>query len=301
MKKHHHTEATSLSKPKLGMAVGLTSVTLLVEVLTGWWTNSIALLSDAGHVFMDLSALVFSLVALQLSGRPASSRRTFGLHRMEVFAAFLNGALVTAVAVWIVIEAVGRLGTQPPVKTGPLLVVAVAGLLVNLIVAWNLHEFARRDINIRGAFLHVIGDALASLGVVVGAILIRVTGAVIIDPIVALMVAGIIVVNAIRILKESLHILMEGVPNHIRLEDVVAAISGVPGVGAVEDTHVWTICSHICSLSAHVTVEESKMPEQEAVVKGIHKALWDRFRIAHSTIEIQSSSWRRQPADSAKT
>jgi len=266
----------------------------------GLWTNSLALLSDSGHVFMDLAALIFTLLAIKLASRPATSRRTFGLHRMEVFAAFLNGGTVAVVAVWIIVESVGRLRTIPEVRAGPALIVAFVGLTANVFVAWRLRRFARADVNLRGAFLHVLSDALASVGVVVGIFLVKVTGYTVIDSLVGLFVAGVIVISALRLLKESVHILLEGVPGHLDLEEVVAAIRSVSGVLDVEDSHVWNICSHLSSLSAHVTVRAQDMPQQEAVLQEIHRVLHDRFRIKHSTIQVESSAWKRQdPADSA--
>jgi len=291
VKIHEHTAVSHQSKTRLFLAVALTLFTLLVELWGGLWTNSVALLSDAGHMFMDLTALLFSLCAINLAEWPATNRRTFGLHRLEVFAAFLNGALVTAVAVWIVVHALGRLKFALPIKTGPMLAIAALGLVVNLVVAWQLHGFARTDVNIRGVFVHVMGDALASLGVVIGALLIKLTGFLVIDPIVGLFVAGIIVVNALRLLKDSVDILLEGVPKHISLEEVVRAVLAVPGVGQVDDTHVWNICSHICSLSTHVVIQEEKMGDQQKVLENIHDILWERFKIAHSTIQIHSSGW----------
>ncbi len=294
MKTHDHNAVSERSQALLRWAALLTALTFGAELAGGLWTNSVALLSDAGHVFMDLAALLFSLFALRLADLPATDRRSWGLHRLEVFAAFLNGALVTAVAAWIVLESLQRLKSPPPVKTGPMLVLAVLGLLVNLLVAWRLHDFARKDVNIRGAFLHVAGDALASLGVVAAGALIHFTGALVLDPLAGLLVAGIIVVNALRLLKDSIDILLEGVPKHMDLNEVVAAIRSVPGVAEVEDTHVWNICSHICSLSAHVILPPEKMPEQKTILENINAVLRERFGVAHATIQMGCSAWKKE-------
>ena len=291
MRVHEHASDNRHSASLLALSALLTAGIFFIELAGGLWTNSVALLSDAGHVLMDLTALLFSLFALRLAERPVTDRRTFGLHRLEVFAAFLNGALVTGVAIWILWESMGRLKAPPAVKTGPMVGVAILGLAVNLFVAWRLHGFARRDVNVRGAFLHVASDALASLGVVAGGIVIHFTGAVVLDPLVGIGVAVVIVVNAFRLLKESVDILLEGVPRNIVLAELVEAVESVPGVRAVEDTHVWTICSHIVSLSAHVVVSPEGMAAQKEVTDRINALLRERFHITHSTLQIQSSDW----------
>jgi cobalt-zinc-cadmium efflux system protein len=295
MRAHEHTAVSHQSRSLLAFAGALTAATFAAELIGGLWTNSVALLSDAGHVLMDLLALTFSFLAIWLSERPASQRRTFGLHRLEVFAAFLNGALVTAVAVGIVVESVSRLRAPPEVKAGPMLAVAAAGLAVNLLVAWVLHGFAQRDINIRSAFLHVISDALASLGVVVGGLLIHWTRIYAIDPVVGILVALIIVVNAVRLLKDSIHILLEGVPKNLNLDEVVRGMKSVPGVDNVEDTHIWNICSHISSLSAHITLPPGRAADQQAILDAVSRLLKERFQIEHATLQAHFSS--RTPAD----
>jgi cobalt-zinc-cadmium efflux system protein len=293
LKAHDHVHTSQRPQSALILAAGLTGFTFVVELAGGLWSNSVALLSDAGHAFTDLSALLFSLFAVRLARRPASDRRTFGLHRLEVFAAFLNGLLICAMAVWIIAESFGRFGSPPAIKLGPMFGVAAWGLACNVYVAWKLHGFADADVNLRGAFLHVVSDALASVGVVAGAALIRLTGRVEIDAAVGLFVGAVIFLNAFRLIKDSVEILLEGVPKHIDLAQVVRAMREVPGVTGVEDTHVWNICSHLCSLSAHVTVADDKMADQRRVIDGINAVLRQRFAIAHSTIQIHSSSWEK--------
>ncbi len=291
MKQHEHEESSLKPQGALLFAAALTALTFVVELGGGWWTNSIALLSDSGHVFMDMMALLFSFSALRLAQRPISNRRTFGLHRLEVFAAFLNGVLVSVIAIGIVIESLLRLKTPPPVRTGPMLLIAVGGLVVNLIVAWRLHDFSRRDINMRGAFLHVMGDALASIGVVAGGLLMRWTKNYVFDPIVGFFIAFIIVINAVRLLKDSIDILLEAVPKNMTLEEVVDSMRAVPGVAQVEDTHIWNICSHLRSLSAHVTLTPEARERQETVTETLSGMLKDRYAINHATIQIRFSDW----------
>jgi cobalt-zinc-cadmium efflux system protein len=292
---HGHSDVTARSKTLLLVSGALTALTFVGEAAGGIWTNSVALLSDAGHVFMDLVALTFSYFALRLADRPASDRRTFGLHRAEVFAAFLNGALVAVIAVWIIVEAAARFRDPPAVKTIPMILIAVIGLVVNVGVAWYLHGFAAKDVNIRGAFLHVASDALASLGVVGGGLLVYFTGRLAIDPLVAVLVALVIVVNAVRLLKDSVHILLEGVPKGLEFQEVVGALKAVPGVEEVEDVHIWSICSHIHSLSAHVVLPESGGREQRDVLENLHRVLKERFRIEHATLQVRFAHWPPVP------
>jgi cobalt-zinc-cadmium efflux system protein len=291
MHTHEHAEASARPRSVLLWSAGVTAAVLVLELAGAAWSNSLALLSDAGHVFMDLSALLFSLFAITLAARPVSDRRTFGLHRLEVFAAFLNGLLVAVMAVAIAAAALHRLKTLPPVKLGPMISVAVAGLAANLAVAWRLHGFSKRDLNLRGAFLHVAGDALASLAVVVAGVLVAVTGRVVFDPIAGLVVGAVILVNAVRLLVDSVHILLEGVPKDVDLNELVRAVGAVPGVVAVDDAHVWSICSHLCSFSAHVTVDDDRMADPRAVLDAVNALLRDRYRVSHSTLQLRSASW----------
>jgi cobalt-zinc-cadmium efflux system protein len=283
---HHHPEA-GRSRPPLLFAAGLTAVTFVAELVGGFYSESLALLSDAGHVFMDLTALVFALLALSLSGRPTSHRRTFGLHRIEVLAALTNGLLVVGLALWIVWESLGRISNHTIPRLVPMAVVGVLGLVANLIVAWRLHGFSRQDMNIRGAFLHVASDALASLGVVVGALVIYGTGWFWVDPLVGLGIAGIILVNAGRLLREGFNLLLEGVPRHLRLSEVESSIRDVPGVVRVEDLHLWGLCSHLTSLSAHVRVRPETMVNTGALLEAINTPLREKFRITHTTLQLE--------------
>lgn len=294
-----HSEAGRRSQSLLIFSAALTALTFVVELVVGLWTNSVALLSDAGHVFTDLTALAFSLGALRLAFAPATSRRTFGLHRLEVLAAFLNGVLVAGMSVALIIESASRLQSPPVVKSGPMLAAAVFGLVVNLLVAWRLHGFSAIDINMRGAFVHVLSDALASLGVVLGGLLVFFTGWLVADPLVGLAVALIIAVNALRLLKESVHILLEGTPGEIHLDEVSRALQGLSGVAAVDDLHVWSICSHITSLSVHLILKPEAMAQQRQTLESVHNLLRNKFNIRHATVQIHASDWPPLAGDSS--
>ena len=283
---HHHAEA-GLSKSALTFAVGLTAITLIAETAGGFYSRSLALLSDAGHVFMDLTALLFALFALALANRPISDRRTYGLHRLEVLAALANGGLVVGLAFWIFWESVNRLASPGKPRLVPMAILGILGLLVNVIVAWRLHDFSRRDINLRAVFLHVASDALASLGVVLGAVVIALTGWTFVDPLVGIAIALIILVNAAGLLRDALNLLLEGVPRHLQLSEIEAAIRAVPGVLRVEDLHLWGLCSHLSSLSAHVKVSPEALTDTSALLKAINTPLREKFNITHTTLQLE--------------
>ncbi len=283
---HHHTEA-GLSKSALFFAVSLTTVTLVAELAGGLYSHSMALLSDAGHVFMDLTALLFALFALSLAGRPTTDRRTFGLHRTEVLAALINGLLVVGMAFWILKESVSRLSSTVIPRVGTMATIGFLGLIVNILVAWRLHDFADRDINLRAVFLHVASDALASLGVVVGALVIHLTGWTFVDPLVGMAIALVILVNAAGLLRDAINLLLEGVPRHLQLHEIETAICAVPGVVRVDDLHLWGLCSHLSSLSAHVKVRPEKLTDMAALLNAINTPLREKFHITHTTLQLE--------------
>jgi cobalt-zinc-cadmium efflux system protein len=269
---------------RLAWAISLTTLVLAGEVVGGIWAGSLALLSDAAHVFMDVFALALSLGALLLARRPADERRTYGWHRAEVFAALINGATLVAVAAFIFVEGVGRLLDPTPVKGVGLLVIAAAGLVANAAVALLLRRHVGADINIRGAFLHVIGDALASAAVIVGAVIVIVTGWYVVDPLLALAIAGLLLWGAGRLVRDALRILFEGTPPGVRPRDVAQALTAVEGVTAVHDLHIWALCSHITNLSAHLVVCEGAGDD---VRRAAEKTLITEFKIKHTTLQLE--------------
>lgn len=254
------------------------------EVAGGIWTSSLALLSDAAHVFMDLFALVLSWGALRLARRPADDRRTFGWHRAEVFAALINGVSLLAVAAWVLVEAVRRFGDPPAVKGGGLLVIAAVGLVANGVIAVLLRPHAPEDLNIRAAFLHVVGDGLASLAVIAGALVVILTKWYRIDAVLAAAIAGMLLWGAGRLVRDAAHILLEGTPPGVKTNDVAAALRDLPGVNAVHDLHVWALCSHITNLSAHLVVAEGA---QDVVRTAAEDVLRRRFGIQHTTLQME--------------
>jgi len=289
--KHSHRHPAEHSSRILKIALGLTICIFLIEFCGGLWTHSLALMSDAWHVFIDAWALVASLIAIILAQRPASDRRTFGLHRMEVFAAFLNGVMVFAVALAIFYAAIGRWRHPKPVDSRSLLAFAAIGLILNLIVAKIFMPHSRGDINIRGAFLHILGDAMNTLAVIIAAGLMLWTGSQRIDTIVSCTIAFLILLAAGHLLREAFNTLLEGVPHGIDVALVEKGILRTEGVVSVHDLHVWSICSHFNSLSGHVLIADGSMPRQREILDKIGRMLRERFGISHSTIQVESKAW----------
>lgn len=270
-------------------AIVLTAVTLVAEVVGGLWTNSLALLSDAAHVFMDLFALGLSLAAIYLAARPASDRRTYGWHRAEIFASLINGATLIAIAFGILHEAWGRFQHPEAVKSKEMFIIATIGLVMNLVAATRLHGHSHDDLNVRSAFLHVLGDAVASVGVIIGGVLMLYTGWYVIDALISAAIALIIGWGSIRVLREAGHILLEGVPAHVDLDDVVTKMRGVAGVNDIHHLHVWSICSHISALSAHIDIEPDYRLRQGEIIGEIEQMLDHDYHITHTTLQGECS------------
>ncbi|UFS72498.1 cation diffusion facilitator family transporter [Geomonas sp. RF6] len=286
---HHHDHHLDQSiAGRLKYAIILTGATLLAEVIGGIWTNSLALLSDAAHVFLDLFALLLSLAAIRLAALPATDTRTFGWHRAEVFASFINGISVFFIAAVICYEAVGRIYQPEEVKSFPMLVIAGIGLGMNLFSASALHSHSHDDLNVHSAFLHVIGDAAASVGVIIGGIIMYYTNWFLLDAIISIGIGAVIFWGSWRVIRESTHILLEGVPKTIVLDEVAGTIMEVEGVSEVHHLNVWTICSHILALSAHVVIPRSFRGEHAPMRSQIEKKLFEKHHISHTTLQLES-------------
>jgi cobalt-zinc-cadmium efflux system protein len=287
-------ETTLLGKRFL-LSIGITLAILLAEVIGGYWTGSLALLSDAAHVFMDVFALALSYLALRLSSLPPDDRHTYGFHRMEVLAALINGITLGAIAVEIFSESWARWQNPQPVKSVEMLIIAAIGLVANLIVAFVLggrdrdhehNENEREDLNLRSAFLHVVGDAVSSVGVIVAAIVIWRTGWAWVDPLMSALIGVLILFSSWRVLKSSLHILVEGVPEGISLEMVGQAIGEAASVNEVHDLHVWSLCSGHIALSAHVVTSDQPLYKSDGLMADLKRRLL-KFGIEHTTIQFE--------------
>jgi len=271
--------------------LALSLVVLAVEAVAAWFTGSLALLADAGHVLGDSAGIVLALAAIsaaQRGGRPGS-RRTFGYHRTEVMAAGLNGLILLGLAGWIVVSAVRRLGDGPEIEGSLVLAAAGVGLVINIIGLLLLRAGAEESMNVRGAYLEVVGDALGSIAVLVSAVVILTTGWYAADAVASLVIAAMIVPRAISLLREVAEVLLEGTPRGVDLEELRRHILSADGVIDVHDLHVWTITSGMPVMSAHVVVDDSvtRMGEAHAVLDRLRDCLADHFDVEHSTFQIE--------------
>lgn len=272
------------------LAIILTTVTLVAEIIGGIWSNSLALLSDAAHVFLDLFALLLSLGAIKLAALPASETRTYGLHRAEIFASFLNGVTIFLIAIGIFYEAGVRFLKPEEVNSLPMLVIAVVGLAMNLLAASALHRHSHDDLNVHSAFLHVLGDAAASLGVIAGGVVMYFTRWYLLDALISAGIACVVFFGAWRVLRESVHILLEGVPRGIVVAEVAADIRAIEGVRDIHHLNIWSICSHIVALSAHVEVDEDYKQHQGELLHEIEHMLMERHHISHTTLQMECTT-----------
>ena len=277
------------------ISILITSLTLLAEVLGGIFTGSLALLSDAAHVFLDIFALALSYGAMRLGSRPPSARHTYGFRRMKVIAAFVNGATLLAVSFEILREGVSRLVHPVAIDAAPMLVIAAIGLAANLVVALLLKHHDNEDLNTRSAFLHVLGDALSSLGVIAAGIVIFTTGWSWVDPAASLLIAFVILLGASRVLKQAIHILNEGTPRGASVDEVSSAIASVQGVLEVHDVHVWTIEPGYAVLSAHALLSDQALGTTQSMMERIKDVMALRFGISHTTIQFECANCGQGP------
>ncbi len=284
----HHTNPQL--ERRFVLALGISLLVFLAELVGGWWTNSLALLSDSAHVFLDVFALALSYIALRAAALPADDRHTYGWHRLEVFAALANGITLLGITLAIFYEAWERLQNPAPIHSAEMLTIAVIGLVANLGVARLLHDHHDEDLNTRSAFLHVVGDALASLGVIVGGVVMLLTGWYAIDPLISAFIGVIILIGSWRVLRSSLHILFEGTPEGIAIGDVARAMGDVAGVQDVHDLHLWSICSGYPALSAHILVADSSCEATAAQMASLKQMLAERFGIEHTTIQFETTN-----------
>jgi cobalt-zinc-cadmium efflux system protein len=274
---------------RLRWAVLLTSLILAAEVVGGVFANSLALLSDAGHLFTDLVALGLSLVAVRQVQRPSNRRMTFGYHRVGILVALFNALTLIGITVAIFFGAALRFRDPPEVAGGLTLAVAVVGLVVNGIVMGLLWRRQKANLTVHSAFLHVIGDALGSLAVIVGGAVILVTSWFWFDPAISVFIGLIIAFGAWRILREGLSVLVEAAPAGLNVAELATALAGVPGVSDVHDLHVWSIAPGIRALSCHVRMDDRPISEGDRILERVNELLAARFAIAHSTIQMETT------------
>ncbi|MET8147979.1 cation diffusion facilitator family transporter [Actinoplanes sp. NPDC049668] len=273
-------------RSRLWLAGGLLAAFMLAEAAAALLTGSLALLSDAGHMFTDVLGIAMALAAITAAGRAGvDSQRTFGLYRLEVLAALANALLLTGVAIYVLIEAVRRFADPPHVPAGPMLLVATGGLVVNIVAFLLLRSGAKESLNVRGAYLEVVGDLLGSVGVIVAAGIIAVTGWSYADPIVAVIVALMILPRTFALGRSAVRILVQAAPAHLDVAVVRDRLAAVPGVRDVHDLHVWTLTSGMDVASAHLRLEPAA--ELGTVLATAREALHDDFEIEHATLQVE--------------
>ncbi|HEY1952060.1 MAG TPA: cation diffusion facilitator family transporter [Gemmatimonadaceae bacterium] len=284
---HHgigHSHAADAPVSSLRVALLLTAALLVVEVVGGVLANSIALIADAGHMLTDVAALGLALFVAWFSKQPGTPQKTYGYLRWEILAAFLNGATLLLISAWIFFEAVARLEHPEPVAGGLMLLVALAGMVVNVVAARILVSSSSDSMNARAAYLHVLGDLLASVGTVVAAILIRYTGWLTADPIASMITTVLIMYSAWQLVRESIDILLESTPAHIPVGAVRGQLEAIPGIESVHDLHVWAVTPAVVAMSAHCIVREPG--QHQHVLEHIHDAM-RLFGIEHVTIQLE--------------
>jgi cobalt-zinc-cadmium efflux system protein len=284
-----------VEKKKLLLASLLTGVMMVVEVVGGLLTNSLALISDAGHMLTHLLALVISLVAFIFASRPPTEKKTFGFYRLEILAALINGVTLLLITSWIFYQVYHRLLEPQPIASLQMLVIATLGLLVNLVTAIILSGPSVRSLNTRSALFHLLGDAVSSLGVVLGAVAIYFTGQWIIDPLLSVAICVLILVWSYKLIMESVEILLEATPRDIDFDQVMKAIEVTEGVAEIHDLHIWTLTSGMYALSAHIKVQDMTISDSARLLKKLNFLLCQRFRIGHTAIQFECQNGTTRP------
>ncbi len=285
MSVHSHRREDSGGQRELFIALGLTIVMMVIEFVAGWLSGSLALLADAGHMLTDASALALSLFAAWFATKPATPKKTYGYYRTEILAALLNGLALLLIVIWIYVQAFHRLQHPRMVPGNLMMIVAVVGLAINLFCGWMLRNVRRTSLNVQGAWLNVMSDAVGSLGVIIAGLLIRQFGWTIADPLASLLIGALITINAWNLVKQSVNILLEGTPGHLQIPDVIDAMRQIPGVREVHDVHLWTITTGLDAMSGHVIVDD--MHRSVEILSKLNALLSDRFTITHTTFQLE--------------
>jgi len=260
---------------------------LLMEVAGSIFTKSLALLSDAGHVLVDLLAMLLTYFSVRLSQKKATSKFTYGYYRGEIFSAIINGVALVLITLYIFYESYQRFLTPRAVKGPEMLVIALIGLAANLYVVTKMHGYERENLNVRGAYLHVLSDTLTSIGVILAAVLIIVTGNNIFDPIISALIGIFILVSSFRLIKESIDIFMEATPRNIDLENLAKDIQSIKGVKGIHDLHVWSLSSDLYALSAHVLIDRDDIDSINRIVSEINEMVKSKYNISHTVIQSE--------------
>jgi cobalt-zinc-cadmium efflux system protein len=279
-----HRHDREAGRKRLLFVLGITAGFMVIEFVGGVLANSLALMADAGHMLSDVGALGLAVFALSLARRPRTPNKSYGYLRMEILAALANGATLVVISLLILWQAWERFRDPQPVEGGLMLAVAAAGLAVNIIAAMLLHGASGQSLNVRGAYLHVLGDLLGSVAAIAAAVIILTTGWLAADPLMSCAVAVLILLGSWRLVRESVDILLEGTPRGLDIARVERAIAAVPGVGPVSDLHVWTLTSGVLAMSGHARIDDLR--DYNRILADIHRAMHDEFGISHVTIQL---------------
>ncbi len=286
MSTHPHDLLTERNLRPLVAALVVTLGVMVLEIIVGLLSHSLALLADAGHMATDVVAMGMSFAAVWMTRQPATRTKTYGFYRMEILAAFLNGLTLWLMVLWIGYEAVRRLLHPSAVIAPMMLITAVIGLIANLGCSWILKRSEGQGLNLRSAYLHVLADAVGSVSVIAAAGIIWAAGWHLADPIASLVVCGIILWGSWNLIMQSVHILLEGAPSHIDVEEILSTMQVIPGVEHVHDVHVWTITSGMEAMSGHIIVQD--LSHSQRILADLNKLLCDRFGIHHTTLQLET-------------
>ena len=290
----HGGSAGAQNRKRLAIVLVLVTAYMVAEVVGGLLTNSLALLADAGHMLSDAAALALSLFAIWIAQKPPTPKHTYGYYRTEILAALVNGATLVAISIYIFYEAYERIGEPPEVQGALMMAIATGGLLINLLGLWILNAGRGESLNVQGAWLHVLTDALGSVGAMVAGGLIWAFGWNWADPVASVVIGILVIYSSWGLLKETVAVLMEGTPGHIDVDEMREVIRAVPGVRAVHDLHVWTITSGMVAMSGHVVVDDGHYGE--AILRDIREPLHERFGIDHATIQLETEGFEEAEA-----
>ncbi|MGD8188971.1 cation diffusion facilitator family transporter [Brevibacillus ginsengisoli] len=287
---HHHHFDLEGNKKGLTIALIITFGIMILEFFGGLITNSLALLSDSGHMLSDTSSLILSLVAVRFATKPASPKKTYGYYRFEILAALFNGITLFLISAFIIWEAYGRFVNPPTVSSGSMMLIAIIGLLANLLSAYSLMKKGdiKNNINLRSAYLHILGDALGSVGAILAGLVMWCFGWYVADPIISVLVALLILKGAWGVITHTVHVLMEGTPITVNQEEVKETLVRIEGVLDIHDLHIWTITSGLDSLTCHLLIEDGR-DSQKILQEAIH-LIGEKFKIQHTTIQVENST-----------
>lgn len=284
---HRHDHGATPTRQRLVVSIFITLSFVLLEAITGYFAHSLALMSDAGHNFADALALIFAWYGVWIALKPSTARRTFGYHRVGTLAALVNSVSLVVIALLVFWSAIDRLRHPQAVHSTPMIIVAVIAILMNTVISLWLRGGSKKDLGVRSAYVHMLGDAISAAGVVVAGLVVALTGAPIADAVVSILIGILILGSSWGILKESVNVLLEAIPSGMNMVEVEQTIANVHGVLAVHDLHVWTIGSGMVCCSCHVMVNEQSVRSGENVLRAVTEELESNFGIAHTTIQVE--------------